>query len=471
MPPTLWIHIDRSAGASLTKQVYEQLRDKILKRELQAGERLPPTRKLAQDLALSRNVIINVYEQLIAEGYLQSREGSGTYVAKDSYLEEYKDYYHYQFKQQNPRPRHQNSEDLIDFANGIPDLDAFPRKIWAKLLRDNCLDAAERQFDYGASGGILELRRSLSQFLLRTKGIRCHPDQILVLAGASQAIFAVAKLLAEPYHEIILEDPSYLGIQHIFSKLNFSFFPVPVDEKGMQVDAIPEGKDASITIVTPSHQFPLGAVLPIQRRIKLIEYARATNCYILENDYDSEFRYSGAPISSLHLLDPEHVIHVGTFSESLFPSIRMAYMIVPQALLEGCRKLISAFGLIVPTLQQLALNSFIEEGHLERHITRMKKCYQKKRETVIQLLHEAFLDRIRISGDSTGLYIVAEFPEKRFSRQQFEDVEYHGVRVYAVEEHAIQKGRHNSKIIIGYGNLSLEKISVGVKRLKHALDE
>ena len=471
MPSTLWIDVDRAVRTSLTKQVYEQLRDKILKRELQAGERLPPTRKLAQDLAVSRNVIINVYEQLIAEGYLESREGSGTYVAQDSYLEEYKDYYHYRFKQQSPRPRRQRSADVIDFASGIPDLEAFPRKIWAKLLRDNCLDAPERQFNYGASGGISELRQSLSRLLLRTKGIRCHPDQILVLAGASQAFFIIAKLLAEPSREVILEDPSYLGIQHIFSKLNFSFFPVPVDEKGMQVETIPVREKASFVIVTPSHQFPMGTVLPIQRRIKLIEYAGNTDSYVIENDYDGEFRYSGPPISSLHLLDREHVIHVGTFSESLFPSIRLAYMIVPEALLEGCHAITRALGLIVPTLQQLTLNSFIEDGHLERHINRMKKLYRRKRETVIRTLQEEFRDRIRISGDSTGLYVVADFSGEHFSAQQREDIEYHGVRVYPVEEHAIHKGRHSSKVIIGYGNVPLDKISAGLKRLKIALDE
>ena len=471
MSATLWIDIDRSVTTPLTKQVYEQLRGKILKRELQAGERLPPTRKFARELDVSRNVIINVYEQLIAEGYLESREGSGTYVAQDSYLEEYKDYYSYRFTQQPHLSQKHSSEEMIDFANGIPDLAAFPRKTWAKLLRDICLDAPERQFDYGESGGIPELRQSLSRFLLRTKGIRCHPEQILVLAGASQALFAIAKLLAEPYREVILEDPSYVGILHMFSELHFSFFPVPVDEKGMQVHTIPERKKASFTIVTPSHQFPFGAVLPIQRRIKLIEYARATDSYVIENDYDGEFRYSGSPISSLHLLDPEHVIHVGTFSESLFPSIRLAYMIVPAALLESCRTLVRAFGLIVPTLQQLTLNGFIEDGHLERHINRMKKTYQQKRATVIRTLQEEFQERVRISGDSTGLYVVADFAGKHFSKQQLEDIEYHGVRVYPVEDHAIHKGRHTSKLIIGYGNVPQEKIVIGLQRLTQALSE
>lgn len=466
----VWIDIDRSANLSLTKQICEQLRTKILTRELQTGEQLPPTRKLARELNVSRNVIIYTYEQLIAEGYLESREGSGTYVAEGTYLGQYKDYYSYTPERQCTAEKSSQQANIIDFQSGVPDLSHFPRKIWAKLLREACLDAPDVFFDYSSPEGIIELRQTLSRFLLKTKGIRCHPDQIIILSGSAQGLAILAQLLAAPYREFIIEDPVYSGIHQILQALKLSCFPVPVDEKGIQIEKIPFHRSVSGVLVTPSHQFPLGSVLPIQRRVKLIEYARQTNTYILENDYDSEFRYAGAPISSLHLLDPEYVVQVGTFSESLYPSVRLGYMIVPEALIAKCRTLKASLGLATSALKQLALSRFIEEGYLERHITRMKKLYREKREMIIECLKSAFSDNMIISGDSTGLYVVAEFRNIDFSEDIMKKIHQQNVRIYRVEDHAMIKGKHTNKVIVGYGNLSRDEIKIGVERLKYALD-
>lgn len=467
----MWINIDRSANIPLTKQICEQLRTKILTRELQTEERLPPTRKLAQELNVSRNVVIYAYEQLISEGYLESREGSGTYVTEGTYLEQYKDYYSYEFERDYSIKKETQEQDMIDFQSGVPDLSHFPRKIWAKLLREVCLDSPATFFDYSPPEGTVELRQTLSKFLLKTKGIRCHPDQIIVLSGSAQGLATLAQLLAPPYREFIIEDPVYSGIHQILQALELSCAPVPVDEKGMRVDDIPFHKPASGVFVTPSHQFPIGSVLPIQRRVKLIEYARQTQTYILENDYDSEFRYVGDPISSLHLLDPEYVVHVGTFSESLYPSVRLGYMILPDALLEKCRTLKASLGLATSALKQLALSRFIEEGYLERHITRMKKLYREKRAIIIACLKSAFSDNIVISGDSTGLYVVAEFHNINFSEDLMQNIHQQNVRIYRVEDHAMIKGKHLNKVIIGYGNLTEDEITRGIERLKHALDK
>ncbi len=465
----LWIQIDRSSTVPLTKQVCEQLRTKILTRELQAGEQLPPTRKLAQELGVSRNVIIYVYEQLASEGYLKSREGSGTYVAQGTYLEEYKDYYSYEFLHDEEKKEELHDEDIIDFITGIPDLSHFPRKIWAKLLREACLDAPDSLFDYGKTEGFLALRSSLSKFLLKTKGICCRPDQIFILSGSAQGFLIIANVLASPSHEIIIEDPVYLGIQRIFKNLDLPLYPIPVDENGIQVDRILEDKTASFVSVTPSHQFPMGSVLPIQRRVKLIEYARRANSYIVENDYDSEFRYSGPPISALQLLDPEYVVHIGTFSESLFPSLRIGYMILPKRLIEACRTYMKANSFETSSLKQAALARFIDEGYLERHINKMKKLYRERRKTLISCLQDAFHNRVMISGDSTGLYVVVEFKGIEFSDELAEIIEEHNVRIYRVEDHAICKGCHVSKILLGYGNLEIEHIQEGIVRLKQAL--
>jgi GntR family transcriptional regulator/MocR family aminotransferase len=286
-----------------------------------------------------------------------------------------------------------------------------------------------------------------------------------------QAFAILANLFAASGHEVILEDPSFDRIQQILKHTNFSFYPVPVDEKGIQTDRIPPDRKASFVIVTPSHHFPLGSVLPIQRRVKLIEYARKTGTYLVENDYDSEFRYAGAPISALHLLDPDYVIYVGTFSESLYPALRLGYIILPESLLAACRDILSVSGTGISVIKQIALEAFIQEGYLEHHITKMKKLYRKKREAVIAALQAAFNNRIIVSGDATGLYVVVEFHEIDFSEDVFEALQEYGVRVYPVEAHAIIKGNHRNKVILGYGNLNAEDIQIGIERLKTALFE
>ncbi len=463
----LWLNIDRSANIPLTKQVCEQLRAKILKQELRAGDRLPPTRKFAQDLQVARNVIIYAYEQLAAEGYVESREGSGTYVAEGTALESYRDASRAIFPAMPRRPA--PAQDCIDFVIGTPDLQLVPRKIWAKLLRDACLDAPDDAFGYSSSQGLLRLRRTLANFLLKSKGIRCQPDNVIVTAGAMPAFALLARVFACERQTIILEDPSFHQIREIIQSMHLAIVPVPVDERGIRVDALPQDAEAGALIVTPSHHFPLGGVLPIQRRVKLLEYARATHTYLVENDYDSEFRYVGAPISALQLLAPDEVIHVGTFSESLYPALRLGYIILPDGLLPVCREMLSVSGFGVSAIHQLALAAFIEEGFLEGHIAKMKKLYRRKRETLIACLSAAFASRVTISGDATGLYVMAEFRDLEFSRDILERLEKHGVRISPVEDSAIIKGRHRNKIILGYGNLSLNEIETGVKRLQEIL--
>lgn len=467
----LWVQIDRSSSIPLTKQVCRQLRAKILRRELSAGERLPPSRTFAKELGVSRNVIMSVYEQLMSEGYLESRKGSGTYVTQGSYLEDYRDAYQNGFSHKEPAQPSQHTDDVIDFATGTPDLSCFPRNIWAKLLRETCLDAPDEVFNYDTPQGQIALRRSLSKFLLKSKGIRCHPEQIIILSGSAQGFFVLANVLAIPEHDIIIEDPVYNGIQQIFTALALPLYPIPVDENGLQVEHIPHGKKASFVSVTPSHQFPMGCILPIQRRVKLIEYARKTQTYIVENDYDSEFRYSGSPITALHVLDPDRVVHIGTFSESLYPALRLGYMIVPDALLKQCRVFMHTNSFASSVLKQLTLTRFIDEGYLEGHIGKMKKLYKKKRQTLIRCLQETFGGRIVISGDSTGLYVVVRFEDITFSEKLVNDLHDRGVRIYPIEEHAIRKGRHSHTVLLGYGNLLQEKIPQSITNLSRLLAE
>src|SRR5258708_11639517 len=390
----LWIAVDRSQDTSLIRQVYDQVRLRITRGDLQAGEHLPSTRQLAADLHVSRIVILEAYDQLLAEGYIESRQGSGTYVAEGTYLESVQ-------REQLPLvhtvagARRENNS-IIDFRSGLPALDLFPRKLWGHLAQKVCAESSPAVFGYNHPEGCAELRIALARYLAKTRGVRCQPDQLVITSGAAQAFSLVARLLLSPGGEILIEDPVTYELQVIFSAAGSTLYPIPVDAHGMQTDHLPLGQRPGFVFVTPSHQFPLGGILPIQRRIQLMQFARTSGCYIVEDDYDSEFRYSGTPVSSLQELEPDRVIYVGTLSKSLSPALRLGYAVLPPPLIEQYRRLKRLTDLHSPVLEQLILARFIEEGHLERHIMKMKRIYRKRREALIAALTATFHGYIQI---------------------------------------------------------------------------
>jgi GntR family transcriptional regulator/MocR family aminotransferase len=463
----LWIPIERSSAKPLIRQVYEQVRTQILCGTLQAGEQLPSTRALATSLHVSRNVVLEAYDQLLAEGYIESRAGSGTYVAEGTRFTAEQHLPEQQTLTTHPP---QSAENLIDFRSGLPALDLFPRKQWSQIAQHVYAEIAPSAFGYDSPEGRLELRTVLARYLLRTRGVRCHPEQMLILSGAAQAFSLLTRLLVSTSNKVIVEDPVTDAIQIILSSSDARLIPIPVDEHGMRTDMLPSAcQHFSFILVTPSHQFPLGGILSIQRRIQLLQFAHASGCYLVEDDYDSEFRYTGSPISSLQSLEPGRVIYVGTFSKILSPALRLGYMILPEELVERCRRIKQLTDLHSPSLEQLVLARFIDAGHLERHIARMKRLYQRRRNTLIHALNTHFPHQVTILGDATGLHLVAQFPHVAFSQEIIATIEQAGVRVYPVEQHAINQGRHTDKIILGYSHLSHEQIEQGIKQLKKAL--
>jgi GntR family transcriptional regulator / MocR family aminotransferase len=358
---------------------------------------------------------------------------------------------------------------IIDFRAGLPALDLFPRKLWGQLVSRVCAQASPAVFGYDHPEGCADLRNALARYLAKTRRVRCDPDQLVITSGAAQAFSLVARLLLSPGNEAIIEDPVTYDVQRIFSAAGATLFPIHVDEDGIQTDLLPREKHPAFIFVTPSHQFPLGGLLPLQRRIQLIQFARAVGCYLVEDDYDSEFRYSGTPVSSLQEPEPERVIYVGTLSKLLSPALRLGYIVLPPSLIEHCRHLKRLTDLHSPVLEQLALAHFIEEEHLERHILKMKKIYRKRREALIAALETHFPRQIHIYGDMAGLHLVAGFAGRVLTEQTFADWEEAGVHLYPVELHAIRKGKHQSKVILGYGNLTQDEIEEGVRRIKTVL--
>ena len=464
----LWIPIDRSLDMPLIGQVYGQIRDRILKGELPSGEKLPSTRELSGELKVSRNVVLEAYDQLLAEGFLISRRGAGTFVAEGAYLER---------QRQAPEAMAASGADdsrlrdegLVNFRSGIPALDRFPRRIWAQLSSAVWNEASSAVLGYDVPEGRPELRHVLARYLLKSRGVRCHPDQLVITSGATQALSLVSKLLLSPGNEVIMEDPITCDIQAMFQAQGASIRFVPVDEHGLQTALLPQASMPKFVFVTPSHQYPLGGALPIQRRIQLIHYARMHDCYLVEDDYDSEFRYEGPPVSSLQGLEPDRVLYIGSFSKILSPALRMGYLILPMPLVESCRRLKWHSDLHKPSMDQLILARFMDEGYLERHIAKMKKLYKSRRDCLIECLRSAFPGQVNIIGDSTGLHLVAEFPGRRFDEGAVREIERAGVKVYLVEAHAHDKEAHRSRLILGYGHLPKEDIREGITRLSRAL--
>jgi len=323
---------------------------------------------------------------------------------------------------------------------------------------------------YDSPEGRWELRSTLSEYLFRARGIHCHPEQLLITSGATQGLALVAKLLFLPGAEALAEDPVHIGVRKISSGAGYRLRHVPVDAHGLQTHLLPsDGAIPRFIYVTPSHQFPLGGILPVQRRIELITFARDNDCYILEDDYDSEYRYEGPPLSALHWLDPERVIYLGSFSKIMAPALRLGYVIIPSTLMQRCRELKRYSDVHTPSLDQLALARFINEGRLERHVARMKRVYASRRRAIMEALKHYFPEEHTVTGDSTGLHLIAEFPEVEFTDKVVGMLIQNGVRVYPVDKHAIEKGRHKNKVILGYGHLDSERIVEGIQRLRTLL--
>ncbi|MFC0468996.1 PLP-dependent aminotransferase family protein [Halalkalibacter kiskunsagensis] len=462
----VWIEISKTSEIPIIQQVYVKIREQILLGELHEGERLPSSRELAETLNVSRSVILEAYDQLIAEGYLKSKQGSGTFVESGALLEGFPTFKE-TFAPVKPFYSITNNKDsLIDFRSGVPCLEMFPRKKWARIAKDVYENIDTSLLGYSSPEGSEELRNTLSNYLYKTRGIKCLSSQIVITSGATQAFTILTNLLLKSGSKVMIEDPVTKEIPEIFMERGASIHPIPVDEYGMKTELLSQERQPSLVFVTPSHQFPLGGTLPIQRRIQLIQFAKKTNSYIVEDDYDSEFRYSGPPVSSIQGLFPDRVIYIGTFSKILSPSLRLGYLVLPNSLVEKVKTLKRYTDYHSPTIEQVILARFIKDGHLEKHIVKMRKLYKIQRDCLIKSLKEEFKERVKVSGTSTGLHLIAEFNNISFSKKILDEIKNNGVNIYPVEKHTLVKGHHNNKLIFGYGNLTEKEIEAGVRRLK-----
>jgi GntR family transcriptional regulator/MocR family aminotransferase len=409
----------------LYKRLYNAIRSTILDGSLLPSSRLPATRDLAKVLQLSRNTVLTVYDQLQAEGYLLTRAGSGTFVAQtlpDSYLssESVPDQVaissrHIKLSQRGCTLLEHASaspEQWGAFIPGVPDVTAFPHHLFSKIQARINRRPPPQELSYSNQGGHPELRHALVDYLRVARSVRCTADQILITEGIHQAIDLVTRLLCDPGDTVWLEEPGYWGIRNILHMNELNIHPLPVDKSGLVLPKKIE-KKPSLTFVTPSHQYPLGSVMSLGRRQRLLLMAAKTGSWIIEDDYDSEFRFSGQPIPALQGLQTDApVIYIGTFSKTLYPALRIGYVVIPKSLVKPLKTAHSELYRGGHLLIQKALGQFIKAGHYAAHIRRMRLLYAKRRAFLVELI-ESHLGKTALSefNSNAGLHLILNLPD------------------------------------------------------------
>lgn len=483
----LAITLNSHLSLPLHQQLYEELRRAILTGRLLPRQKVPSTRSLAHSLQISRTTVTQSYDRLLSEGYLETIVGSGTYVCTqlpDDLLHSTS-----VAVESNPNPlpiqlSHygdrlsqtpftlQPSLDLpISFRYGQPALQHFPIALWRKLLSRYCM-ANSDWLDYATDfQGYRLLRQAIARYLARARAVQCDPEQIVITNGMQQALDLVMRLLINPGDGIALEDPGYLSARRVFLSHRAELFPVPVDESGLIVEKLASLTSESIRLVyvTPSHQFPAGSILSLSRRLELLAWAQQPGSLILEDDYDSEYRYGERPIPALQGLDRHHsVIYIGTFSKVLFPALRIGYLVVPQPLVSLFAQAKWLSDRQLPTLEQQVLTEFIEAGHLESHIRKMRSHYDQLRQTLVQALKSYFGDRVIIFGEKAGIHVMVKLHTPWSDAEVIERAAQVGVGLMSAQLHYFHPS-DRGEFIFGYGGLDEEQILAGIACLAQAL--
>lgn len=519
MATALAIPLDERGGLSLQQQLYTRLRDDILARRLRPGERLPPSRSLAMHLAVSRTTVVLVYDQLVAEGYAEARQGAGTFVSRqipDEALIAARRPHRVartvsddgsppKFVRSSGEAEHAESAEQhgaglsawggrmaavhglvwgadgrvaerygplpYDFRPGRPDWDTFPRQIWGRLTARQVRERSRELASYGDPAGYRPLREAVATHLGQTRGVRCTAEQVVVVNGSQQGADLLIRLVLDPGDDAALEDPGYAGAALALRAHGMRVRPVPVDDDGIDVPALPPVTDPAaprLVYVTPSHQFPTGATLSLPRRLRLLEWAARRGALIIEDDYDSDFRYSGRPLESLQGLDTHGVVaYVGSFSKALFPPLRVGFVVLPPHLVEP---FVAAKWLAdrqTATLDQQVLADFILDGHFERHLRRMRRLYQSRRDALLQALRTHLGDLVTPGGDGAGLHLVGWLPPDADAAGIADAAALLGVAALPLDPYYLGAGRRPG-LMLGYAALDEARIVEGVKRLAKA---
>ncbi|HKQ92858.1 MAG TPA: PLP-dependent aminotransferase family protein [Blastocatellia bacterium] len=497
----LAITIDQRSTTPLHKQLYDELRAAILTGRLKPGERVPSTRGLSQSLGVSRATVTQSYEQLLSEGYLRAATGSGTFVGcelpdellKTNPVEKSRPAAGpRETGRQAARSRIELSrygasiadsapfeplelEAPINFKTGRPALDEFPLQQWRRLMVKHCRAKDSSMLDYASgSQGYEPLREAIAGYLRHARAVKCGADQVVIVNGAQQAIDLIAKLLIDRGSPVAVENPGYLGARRVFLAHGAELLPAPVDESGIVVEALTSKSKGGLKLVyvTPSHQFPTGVTLPLSRRLDLLCWSEKTGVMIVEDDYDSEFRFGSRPIPSLQgLAGGDSVIYVGTFSKVLFPSLRVGYLVAPPPLARVLTRAKWLADRQTPMIEQRVLADFINEGYLERHLRRMRTIYDRRRQTLVHALETHLGDRVTILGENAGMSLMIRVRCKLDDEEVTRRARASGVGLVSARPYYLDEERPDNmgEFVLGYAGLSERRIREGARRLAKIL--
>ncbi len=412
------IIVDRSSATGLAEQVYETVRKAIVEGHLRPGTRIPSTRALANHLGVARNTVTSAYDQLVSEGYLCGRTGSGTTVAKalpETLLTT---------TTQRPRSARLSKRGTVlattpdmtptyqrprPFVSGVPDLSEFPFDVWLRLITKHWRSPLMSMVCCSDPAGYPALREAIAFYLRAARSVYCEPEQVLIVSGSRQGVDLSVRLLVDRGDYVLMEDPGYPGALHTFQAAGAEIIPVDVDEQGAVVP--PDNCPAKMAFLTPSHQYPLGVTMPLARRQAWLDWAESHDAWIVEDDFDSEYRYAGTPQPAMQGLQRcGRVIYAGTFSKTLFPSLRIGFLVLPQELVDAFRRARSVIDGFPAVLEQAVLADFIEEGHFGRHVRRMRTIYQERRDVLMQAAGRQLRGRMEIAPCDSGMHAIGWLP-------------------------------------------------------------
>lgn len=457
------ISMDYDSGIPMYRQIYDYIVSEIRRGNLPCHGKLPSGRELAQDLNISRNTVNMAYAQLESEGYIEAIPKRGYFVREIEGL----------LDMHMPEPplytmdsRAEEKEYRVDFSPFGIDLQNAPYRRWQKLMKETMLDNNEALFQNGDSQGDFPLRHAIREYLHRSRGVTCREEQIIIGAGTDYLLMLLTRLLPDT-PGIAMENPVYQQVYKVFRNFKYPIFPIPLDEEGMDIQELRK-TEAKLAFVTPSHQFPLGIVMSINRRMQLLNWAdERQDRYIIEDDYDSEFRYQGKPIPALQGIDTKgKVIYLGTLSKAIAPSIRIGYMVLPKPLYEIYQKQASFYATTVSRIDQEIVKRFITEGYFERHLNRMRGIYRGKHDFILDCL-SGWSNRIVRRGYSAGLHLLIEFPDTPYTEEELTELARKaGIKVYPLSAYFITGKAKHPTILLGYANLSEQEIENGLQILK-----
>jgi len=475
------IALDDRSPVPIYRQIYGWIRDAILAGTLRPGQRVPSTRSMVGHLKVSRISVLGAYEQLIAEGYLETFSGIGTCVARqlpDDVLEPIQ---RVAPSVDGPRSLSRRAEAIRQapvesglasfgaFRVSLPALDQFPADIWGKLVARHARSQSRAAMAYGDPLGLPAFREAVADYLGASRAVRCDASQILVTTGSQQALQLCAFVLLDPGQRVCIEEPGYPGARNAFAAAGAELLPVPVDADGLDPAALPDDPGVRAVYVTPSHQYPLGFTMSAARRLALLNWAESHGAWIVEDDYDSEYRYGNRPIASLQGIDTrERVIYVGTFSKVMFPALRLGYMVLPRDLVPAFAAARDAADIFPATLYQRAMTDFIREGHFGRHIRRMRLHYMERRRLLAELIRSRLPGHLEVIGSEAGLHLVAMLPEGVDDSAVAKAAAAAGLSVIPLSScHAVRPSRGG--LILGYGGINDAQIREGIDRLAAVL--